>query len=307
MEFRETIKEAWEIAQSEKRLMYTYAFLPALISTVAGTVFIGYQAISLKKYFDHERSLIWDVSEMVLNFLQSHPSFWAIFIVGVVFLAVLYLLYPSFCEGAMIQLIARKYNKQEVNMLQGLTFGAKTFFPILEFNGLLSFFGLSALIGYSTLILRTLGPEVLQYAAIFFAFVGILSLVMTFLFTYAQYYIAIDHDGVFSAIGKSTNLVVAHWQSTFLMVLLLLLIGLRILVNILLILVIPGLILLLAGFFASITLNFLGNIIAIIIAITGIFVAGYLGGVLSVFAHAVWTLTFLKLTKDGELSARAEV
>ncbi len=304
MDLKATIREAWDFAQEEKTMMYWYAFLPALISTIAGIIYIAYQAINFKRYFAHEQGVIGDLIQAAWQFVSSNPTLLPIILGIAVVIAILYLLYPSYCEGALIQLIARRHNGQEIKMSQGIIFGAKTFFPFLEFNGLLSFFSLSALLGYATIILRTLGPDILKFMSIFFILVAVLSVVMSFLFSYAQYFMAIDHDGVFSAIGKSTNLVVTNWHSTFLVVLLLLLIGLRVIVNLILIIVIPSLILLVAGFFASIALTYIGNILAVIFVLAGLFLAGYLGGIMSVFSHAVWTLTFLKLTSDGELSAR---
>jgi hypothetical protein len=189
-------------------------------------------------------------------------------------------------------------------MRQGVQFGFKNFFAVLEFNGLLSAVSITALIGYGTIILRTLGPEFLKIASVFLIVIGIISIVADFLFTYAKYYIVIDDLGVFAALGKSTKLVINNFESVALIFLMLFLIGLRIIVNIVLILIIPGLIVLIAGFFASIALNITGYVISAVIGLIGIYLSGYLGGVVSVFAHAVWTLTFLKLTSEDNLSAR---
>lgn len=304
MDYRQIIRDAWNFAQTEKRLMYFYAFLPALVTTIAGLIYVVYQGLSLKRYFAHESSIGADLAQLVWGILNQHPEWTFFALVAIASIGVLYLLYPSFNEGALIQFIARRYNNQEIKMRHGIRYGTRYFFRILEFNGLLGVFSVSALLAYATLILRTLGPEILRPISVVLIGIGIMSLIFTFLFTYARFFIVIDEEGVFSAIGKSTRLVVDHWESTFLMFLILLLIALRIILNILLVIVIPGLIVLLAGLFASIAINIVGYIIAGVIGAVVLYLSGYLGGILSVFTHAVWTITFLKLTGDGELTAR---
>ncbi|PIQ79413.1 hypothetical protein COV81_02305 [Candidatus Peregrinibacteria bacterium CG11_big_fil_rev_8_21_14_0_20_41_10] len=304
MNYRQIIKEAWDFSQREKKLVYFYAFLPSLITTITGIIYVVYQSVALKRYFDHGHSVIADLIQLGWNILSEHPEITIYAIVGGVIIAVLYLFYPAFNEGALIQLIARKYNGHKTSMLSGVTYGMKSFFPVLEFHGLLSFFSFSALLAYATLILRTLGYDVFKIVGIIFIMAALLNFVLSFLFTYAQYFIVIDGENVFAAMGKSTDLVIDHWQSTVLMFLILLLIGLRILLNALLILVIPGLIVVTAGFFASLALNSVGLIIGGVLGLLGLYIAGYLGGVLSVFSHAVWILTFLKLTEEGEVTAR---
>ncbi len=304
MNYREIIAEAWHFAQEEKRPMYYFAFLPALITALAGIFFVVYQGVSLKRYFEHESGVLLDLLKFVISLISENPEYTLIGIVTLAIGAFMYLFYPSFSEAALIEVISRKLNGQTIKMRQGVQFGFKNFFAVLEFNGLLSAVSITALIGYGTIILRTLGPEFLKIASVFLIVIGIISIVADFLFTYAKYYIVIDDLGVFAALGKSTKLVINNFESVALIFLMLFLIGLRIIVNIVLILIIPGLIVLIAGFFASIALNITGYVISAVIGLVGIYLSGYLGGVVSVFAHAVWTLTFLKLTSEDNLSAR---
>ncbi len=284
--------------------MYYFAFLPALITALAGIFFVVYQGVSLKRYFEHESGVLLDLLKFVISLISENPEYTLIGIVTLAIGAFMYLFYPSFSEAALIEVISRKLNGQTIKMRQGVQFGFKNFFAVLEFNGLLSAVSITALIGYGTIILRTLGPEFLKIASVFLIVIGIISIVADFLFTYAKYYIVIDDLGVFAALGKSTKLVINNFESVALIFLMLFLIGLRIIVNIVLILIIPGLIVLIAGFFASIALNITGYVISAVIGLVGIYLSGYLGGVVSVFAHAVWTLTFLKLTSEDNLSAR---
>jgi hypothetical protein len=304
MNYREIIAAAWHFAQEEKRPMYYFAFLPALITALAGIFFVVYQGVSLKRYFEHESGVLLDLLKFVISLISENPEYTLIGIVTLAIGAFMYLFYPSFSEAALIEVISRKLNGQTIKMRQGVQFGFKNFFAVLEFNGLLSAVSITALIGYGTIILRTLGPEFLKIASVFLIVIGIISIVADFLFTYAKYYIVIDDLGVFAALGKSTKLVINNFESVALIFLMLFLIGLRIIVNIVLILIIPGLIVLIAGFFASIALNITGYVISAVIGLIGIYLSGYLGGVVSVFAHAVWTLTFLKLTSEDNLSAR---
>lgn len=305
--YRKLIRKAWDFSQNEKRLMYYYAFLPALITTITGLFYVVYQTLSFKRYFGHEHSVVYDLVKFGWEFVAAYPGLIPVFIFIGILIAFLYLFYPSFIEGALIQFIARRYNGQEIKMRRGIGYGARSFFPILEFEGIMSFLSFSALLAYATLTWRTLGFEAFQIVAIILGIAALLSVVLSFLFIYTKYYIVIDDLNVFQAIGKSTNLVIDNWHSTILMLLILFFIGLRILLNIILILIIPGAIFLIGGLFASLALNIVGYVIAGIIGLAGLFLAGYLGGFLSIFTHSVWTFTFLELTGGPDEDARTKV
>ncbi|MEI8096979.1 MAG: hypothetical protein WCG73_02640 [Candidatus Moraniibacteriota bacterium] len=127
---------------------------------------------------------------------------------------------------------------------------------------------------------------------------------MTLLFTYADLFIIIDDQGVMSAIAKSAKIVVIHWQRTFLITILMAIITARIILQILLLLLIPGAILLAAGYIATVTLQTIGIIIGVGIGAVALFFAAYLNAAIEIFAYAVYTYTFLDLTSEKEVSAR---
>jgi hypothetical protein len=73
--------------------------------------------------------------------------------------------------------------------------------------------------------------------------------------------------------------------------LLMLLIGVRILLNIIGVLLVPGIILFFTYFLASGFLHTIGLWLGILVGVGGIFFMSYLTGVFSVFITAVWVLT----------------
>lgn len=305
--YRKLIRRAWDFSQNEKRLMYYYAFLPALITTITGIFYVVYQTLSFKHYFNHENALIYEIAKFGWQTIADYPKLIPVIIFVGVIVAFLYLLYPSFVEGAQIQFIARRYNGHAIKMRRGIGYGARSFFPILELHGIMGLLSFSSLLAYATLTWRSLGFEAFQIVAIILGVAAFLNIILAFLFTYAKYYIVIDRLNVFQAIGKSTYLVIDHWHSIILMFLILFFIGLRILLNIVLLLLIPGLIVLVGGLFASLALSIVGYVVAGLIGLAGLFLAGYLGGFLSLFAHSVWTFTFLELTDKEDDDARVKI
>ena len=99
-------------------------------------------------------------------------------------------------------------------------------------------------------------------------------------------------------------MVILHWQRTFFITLLMAIIGLRIILQVVLLLLVPALILLVGGYIATLTLATIGFIIGGILGLLALFFASYLAGIVDIFSYAVWTFTFLELTNEKDLDAR---
>ena len=119
-----------------------------------------------------------------------------------------------------------------------------------------------------------------------------------------RFFIVIDKTPAFRSIIASSRLVLYHWQETFLILLLMFLITLRIIFNILLVFIIPALVIIPAGYIATKTLATIGIIFGIILGLIALFFAAYFSGILEVFTSTVWVKTFLSLTTKEEVSAR---
>jgi hypothetical protein len=84
-------------------------------------------------------------------------------------------------------------------------------------------------------------------------------------------------------------------------------IGVRIVIQALIVFLIPGIVILVSGYIASIALQVTGVIIGLVIGGIALIVASYLNGIVDVFSYSVWTFTFLELTSEKEVSARESV
>lgn len=307
MKYRKIIRDAWAFTQQNKSLMKWYGFLPALISTVVSIGYIVYQYFAFIKspiFSEQHENLLLEIAKSVLAFIQANPDYITPLIITAIVVGFIYIFYPTFAQGAMIQIIARKRTGQDAKNIDGIRYGLKSFLPLFEYHLIIRGFSITAIVAQVAFVLRNLGTEVLKILMPVFIFVLIVGLIMGLLFTYAELYIVVDRVKVFRSMRRSSSLVLDHWQHTLLVLLLLFIIGLRIVINTILVLVIPILIVAGLGLAASLALGAYSYLIAGIVALIGLYLAGYLGGNLSVFSNAVWTFTFLELTQAEELDAR---
>jgi hypothetical protein len=249
-------------------------------------------------------SFIHDVFTILLGFVGDHRSLGIVVIVLIAILGLLYFTLPIFCKVALVQLIARKRNGQPIKTIDGVSYGFLHFLPLFEYRMLIRTFSFFGILMEVSFIVRNLGTGALEILIIPFTLVFIIGLVMLLLFTYSDYYIIIDGKGMMSAMGSSVRLVIRHWQHTFLMLILMLLITVRIFLNIILVLLIPAVIILSTGLLAAFALAKVGFAIGVLIGLVGLYFAAYLGGILEVFSSSVWVFTFLELTSQAEVSAR---
>lgn len=307
MSYRELIHEAWVFTQNHKKLIYWYGFLPAIFTTTAGILMLMYQFFSFKKspLFDNaKQSFLSDVVNFVYKFVTKNLDIAIPMIVTAVILVIVYLLLPTLTRAAAIQYIARARNGHAVKIGDGLKYGLLGFLPLFEYHLMIKTFGLFTIAFEAAFVLRNYGLQWFQFLLPIFLIIAGFGLFLTLLFTYADFYIVVDGEQIFPSIRKSIKLVILHWQKTFFVTLLMLIIGIRIILQILLLLLVPALILFLGGYIATLTLASIGYIIGGILALVALFFASYLGAVVDIFSYSVWTFTFLDLTSEKEVSAR---
>lgn len=305
--YRQIIKEAWDFTQDNKKLIMVYAFMPSLFGTLAGILYLIYQyyaVLSSPLFENWQNSFTVVFVTNVLQVLRDNLSWTGTIIIAVIVVMIFYFLVPSFCEGSIIQLIARKRNGQDVRTRDGVRFGMLSFLPLFEYSWIIRTFSLVSMISWTSFVARNLGWSALEAflpLAIFFAIVGI---ILTLLFTYTEFFIVIDDKKVIESIAKSCVLVVTHLEETLLLSVLMLIISVRILVQIVFVLLIPAVVALIFYFVTSAAVPWLAFVIGGVIGSSLLYLAAYLNGTIHVFAASVWTFTFLELTKDNEVSAR---
>ncbi|MDP2625197.1 MAG: hypothetical protein Q8P27_03350 [Candidatus Peregrinibacteria bacterium] len=308
MDYKGVIRDAWHLTQKNKPLMWWYAFTPEFIGLLVGIFYLMYQVLSFWKspvFHAYEGdSFSHDVISFAGEFLSKQTSLGIVLIIVAAIVILLYFTLPIFCKAALVQLIARKRNGQDVKTVEGVSFGFLHFLPLFEYRLLLRTFSLFGLVTEASFVIRNLGTGAFGILFIPFTLMFFIGLALLLLFTYSEYFIIIDGKRMMPAMGASAKLVIRHWQHTFLMFILMLLITLRIFLNIILVLLIPSLIIISTGVLASFALAKVGLVIGVIVGVIGMYFAAYLGGVLEVFTSSVWVFTFLELTSKEEVSAR---
>lgn len=309
MDYKAVIKDAWILAKEDRRLFWWWAFVPSIITIIYGVGAFLYQVLAMRYapvLGTSDKSFMSMLGELAMQFLNTNTSIGIVFIVITAVFILIYLTYPTFCQASLIQLIARIRNKQEVNMVDGITYGALGFLKLFEYHLVIKFFSFINLIVWAMFILRNFGMDAFTFFIIPLSFFAIIVFIVMLFLTYADFYIVIDDMGVIKSIGRSMRLVVRQWRHTLLILILMMIISLRIILNIVLVLLVPTLIFMAFGAMAALTLAKIGMVIGAVVGLAALFFAAYLTGVLEVFANAVWVFSFLELTEAGETHARAK-
>jgi len=307
MNYRQIIADSWRYTQNNKGLIYWFGFLPSILTTTVGIGYLAYQFFAFKKSFlfdNSETSFLHDVINFGWNFISLHASWSVPLVVTGIILAVLWFLVPTIAKAAAVQAIARAKNNQKSGVGIGLKYGLMAFLPLLELHLLMETFAPMSFVTEMGFVLRNLGLEVFKFLLPILVFILIISFILHLLFIYSDLYVIIDNEGVLASMRKSAKLVILNWQHTVLITILMIIIGVRIIIQAFLVFLIPAIILLTAGFLATLTLGTVVLVISGIIGLIALLLAAYLSGVVDVFSYTVWTHTFLELTSEKEMSAR---
>ena len=309
MNYKKVIVEAWDYTQKNKSLIRWYGFIPAIFTTTVGIAVAMYQFFSFKESYlfsDSPESFAEEAIVFIWDFMKEHVELTVpLLVVGIIFL-IIYILYPTIAKASAIQMIARNRNGQEAGVATGLRFGIRAFLRLFEYQLLFKTFAFFTVLTEMSFVLRNLPG---YFNALFIPFVLYIavSLLLTLLFTFAEFYLVIDEDGVFDSMKKSAKLVVSNWKHTFFITLLMIIIGVRIVIQAVLVFLMTALIILITGYVTTIALPVTTIVISSIAGGLSLLLAAYLNGIVDIFSYTVWTYTFLELSSQEELSAREVV
>ena len=307
MNYKDRIYEAWQFTQNNKKIIIWYGFLPAFLTTCVGIVYFTYQVLAFKSsplFDDAEQSFLYTVLTTIMNFIKANFSYSVPMLIAAIVLLVVYLFIPIILEAAMIEYIARHRNKQHVTVGTGITLGLANFLPLFEYTLAMATFSIISITTEAGFVLRNLGPGAFNTLLPLFVIIFIVAILVHIFFTFAKYFIVIDDEGVMSSIVKSCSLVIRNIQQTFALVILMLIIGVRIVMQIVLLVLIPAIVITGLAYFASISLQEYSLII--IVGLSGVFIvfASYLSAVVHVFSVSVWVYTFLDFTEGKFITTR---
>jgi len=307
MNYKRIIAEAWEFTQNNKKMIIWYAFLPAVIETLTGIGYLGYQFFAFKSspLFENWRdSFGFVLFTTVLNVLNANISNIGPLIAAAIILTIMYLVVPSICEGAIVQLIARKKNGQDVKIRHGIKYGLWSFLPLFEYSWVSRTISYASVLSLMSSVARNLGIDAFYALSIVFILYAIISFILTLLFIYTEFFIIIDDRKVFDSIARSSKLVISHLEETIMLSIMMLIISARILVQIIFVLLIPAIIIASIYLFAATSVPIAGVMIGGVLGIILLYIAAYLSSTIHVFAATVWTFTFLEFTSEQAVSAR---
>lgn len=310
MDYKKVIVDSWIYTQSNKRLIVWFGFIPSILTTTVGILTIAYQIFAFKKSYlfgDDEGSALKEVFTFMWDFINVHLSWTVPMIVVTAFFGVFYFLFPTLARAASLQMIARHRNGQEASIGTGMKYGIMSFLQLFEYHMIIKTFSFFSLLIEMSFVVRNLGPVLFKLLLPVFLIMIVISFALTLLFTYTDFFIVIDGRAVFDSMKASAKLVVLSWKHTFLITILMILIGIRVFIQAIMVFAIPALIIVIAGYLATVTLPVTGVIVGGIVGLVCLFLASYLNGVIDIFSYTVWTYTFLDLTSEKHLSARESV
>ena len=299
MNYRGIIADAWRFTRVHKSLIYWFALIPAMIHVVAVVIYMSYQLYSLvgTHYLGMDdlttvMGRLWNVAS---EFAPAHPGAAVFLLVLLVIFALAYFLLPTFCQGALIQWIAKVHAGEELTMMDGIGLGFRRFLQYLEYELAVRSVSIVSIATEGLFVLKSFGPSSAGFFVALFSFLFVIGMILTLLFTYSEFFIVLEDRGVFPSMIASSGLVVRHWHRTLFMLLLMVMITVRMLLNIAVAMLIPFLVLGPILLFASIALTWLGVILGVILGLVALYFASYFVGVFHVFSTAVWTFAFEEL------------
>lgn len=284
MDLRAQIAHAWHITQTIPKLRW-FAFLPALVSTLVGVVWLMYQYSVMAPYFGLDTSGLIDP---VMDFAYHNGSWTVAFVVVAVIVLLTYFTLPILFQGGLIAMIDNYTQSKKYGFFYGLSQGLTAYPPMFEYHTLISPLSVISVFSLTALMIRN-GLEDFWPLSLLLL---ILSFVAGFFFSYTDFFIVLKRRSIFEAMSKSVKMVMLHLPETALMAVLMIIIGLRIIINILLILFIPLVIILGTAYLSTLALGFYGIVLAVVVATVLIFLTSYFNALINVFTAAVWTLTF---------------
>lgn len=296
IEPRRIIAEAWNITATQKPIR-RWGFLSAFLETLLDAKLLIYQGYFAYSYWQGNPIGFFRMEEILLEYLPFSVFVAVMILLGM--LLVLEFFVPHICLGAIIGLAAKFKRGEELR--GGLVLGIYNFLPLFAVREIFLLSKLTTVITISSLVIRYIEGDV-KYAVIWFIFgIFTISNFLRFFASFAEEAIVIRKEGVFHAVGKSMKIIISYLGNILFLFILMFIISLRILINAIMVILIPGSIVGLGLLFALFLPAVVSYSISTVIGIAIICIASYFFAYLHVFKQTVWTLTYLELSEKKDL------
>ena len=140
MNYKAIIKEAWALTQENRKLIWYFAFIPAVLESLVSMVYMTYQVSAfwtseyLRPAAKNAPHAIELVFKAIGRIFHLNVGLGVFLVISAAILIALYLLLPVFSEGALIQLIAKLRGGHKVTMVEGVGYGFTRFLQLFEYN-----------------------------------------------------------------------------------------------------------------------------------------------------------------------------
>lgn len=294
---REIIAESWAITMREPSIR-RWSFTSSLLETLLSVKLIGYQLYFAYEFFYRGGEAgFFDIEIALYHALP----FWLFLVIALSFVLLLVVEFflPHVCLGSIIGLGARAHRKEPVR--GGLVLGLYNFLPIFAIHEFLTLSSVSTFVTAGSLILRYVEGPLGRFSLVILSILFLFSLALKFVFSFAQEAVVIHKLGIFHAVGRSFKLIVSHLGHIVFLLILLLVISLRIVINALMIIIVPGIVVGVGVLLTFLLPDTLSYILAVLIGLGLVVGAAYFFAYLDAFKQNVWTITYMELAKQKDL------
>ncbi len=293
MEFdfwRDILQPSLELIRNDAKLKKFY-FFPGFFSMLFLSLIFTYQWIYT--YVE----LLWNKDqalEIILSFLHSSYIIEILIVIAVIFL--IYIIVMPIFEGALIRYIDQRRNGS-ASCSESLWVGMFRFYPLLEFNSIVSIFKFISLINAYLFSLRLLWLEYISILNIFFIVIFLFSCVINTLLAYARFEIILENKSTFESIGISTKISLIHIKTTLKLYFMMFLLNIRVILNFILFILFPLLALSITSYVGSLIFTTILLVILWWVFLFFILALWYLAWVLEIFTKAMWYKSY-KIGKE---------
>ena len=294
---REIIAQAWAITRREKSLR-RWGMTYSLLETLLDLKLFSYQAYFLWEYMQGQESGFFDVEILLYHAVPFW--FFLTFVISFTLLIVVELFIPHMAQGAIIGLAAKSHMGDE--MKGGFLLPVYNFVPLFAIHEIFVLASATTAITVISLIFRYVDSSFHIPLIIGIVLMWMISNVIKFFASFAQPAVVVRRMSVPAALGQSFKFIISYLNHVMFILLLLFVISIRIIINLVTVLLIPGVALGIGFVLAYFLSAALSIMIAVIIGVALIILASYFFANLHVFKETVWTVAYIELSKKKDLN-----
>ena len=269
------VEEAYWLVSNDTK----FVRLTTLTTIIHSIIFLLYVWVSSRRVFASNSAnskWLWNLLQSIELLFTSSAVFWRAIWIGII-LAIWYFLLPPIWEASLIYYLSAEEKRWSVSL--GKWFSQ--FFPMFEYNSLISFF---TLLPYFIVLSRFWVLDLLGNILVIIIMVlwWLIILFAWIFLPFTKYYIVIEDLKPFDAMKKSMNLSLSHLGTATRTAVLQYILSIRFIINILLFLGLPLLILYIATAFDITHWWPVATIIIIVSIIVGLLTA-YINWIIEAF------------------------